>query len=87
MTHWPTAPTSVCEVFVSVPGADPSIVYNTPNSTMTIFPGEDHGLHAPEPGLDRVGDRDLRPLFFISHPTRDMLSELSDLFLQSHFSK
>ena len=52
MTHWPTAPTSVCEVFVSVPGADPSIVYNTPNSTMTVFPGEDHGLHAPGPGLE-----------------------------------
>ncbi len=49
---YPTAPTPEGEVFVSVPGADPSIVYNTPNSTMTVFPGEDHGLHAPGPGLE-----------------------------------
>jgi alpha-L-fucosidase 2 len=52
LPDYPTAPTPVGEVFVSVPGADPSIVYNTPNSTMTVFPGEDHGLHAPGPGLE-----------------------------------
>jgi hypothetical protein len=52
LPKYPTAPTPVGEVFVSVPGADPSIVYNTPNSTMTVFPGEDHGLHAPGAGLE-----------------------------------
>ncbi len=36
------------EVFVSVPGEDPELVYNTPNSLMTVFPGEDHGLHSDE---------------------------------------
>jgi hypothetical protein len=34
-------------VFVSVAAEDPEVVYNTPNSLMTVFPGEDHGLHSP----------------------------------------
>jgi hypothetical protein len=31
---------------VSVPGEHAEVVYNTPNSLMTVFPGEDHGLHS-----------------------------------------
>lgn len=44
---YPTAESQRGQVFVSVPGEDPEVVYNTPNSTMTVFPGEDHGLHSP----------------------------------------
>ncbi len=45
--EYPTADTPRGKVFVSVPGEDPDIVYNCPNSTVTVFPGEDHGLHSP----------------------------------------
>lgn len=44
---YPTAPSGAGEVFLSVPGEDPEIIYNTPNSLMTVFPGEEHGLHSP----------------------------------------
>lgn len=44
---YPTTPSKAGEVFVSVPGENPEVVYNTPNSLMTVFPGEDHGLHSP----------------------------------------
>ena len=44
---YPLAETPTGKVFVSVPGEDPTIVYNVPTSTMTVFPGEDHGLHSP----------------------------------------
>lgn len=44
---YPTAPSQVGEVFVSVPGEHAEIVYNVPNSAMTVFPGEEHGLHSP----------------------------------------
>jgi len=44
---YPTAPSPLGEVFVSVPGEDAQIVYNVPNSAMTVFPGEEHGLHSP----------------------------------------
>lgn len=50
LDHFPAYPTAQSPhgtVFVSVPGEDPEIVYNTPNSTMTVFPGEEHGLHSP----------------------------------------
>lgn len=50
--HFPDYPTAESQrgnVFVSVPGEDPEVVYNVPNGVATIFPGEDHGLHsAPE---------------------------------------
>lgn len=36
------------KVFVSVEGESTEIVYNTPNSLMTVFPGEDHGLHSDD---------------------------------------
>ncbi len=39
------------KVFVSVEGESTEIVYNTPNSLMTVFPGEDHGLHSDEETL------------------------------------
>jgi hypothetical protein len=32
------------KVFVSVPGEHADVVYNVPNSLMTVFPGEEHGL-------------------------------------------
>jgi alpha-L-fucosidase 2 len=51
LAHLPPYPTAVSPrggmVFVSVPGEDPEVVYNTPNSTMTVFPGEQHGLGSP----------------------------------------
>jgi alpha-L-fucosidase 2 len=43
---YPTAESQRGKVFVSVPGEDPEVVYNVPNGVSTIFPGEDHGLHA-----------------------------------------
>ena len=48
--HFPEYPTASSErgkVFVSVPGEDTEVVYNVPNSTMTVFPGEEHGLGSP----------------------------------------
>jgi hypothetical protein len=44
---YPTAETPQGKVFVSVPGEDPQVVYNVPNPAMTVFPGEEHGLHSP----------------------------------------
>lgn len=44
--EYPTAESAQGKVFVSVPGENPEIVYNVPNSTMTVFPGEEHGLHS-----------------------------------------
>ncbi|GMW01538.1 MAG: hypothetical protein AMXMBFR84_26750 [Candidatus Hydrogenedentota bacterium] len=43
---YPTAESPTGKVFVSVPGEHSEVVYNTPNSLMTVFPGEDHGLHS-----------------------------------------
>ena len=43
---YPTAESRSGKVFVSVPGEDPETVYNVPNPPMTVFPGEDHGLHS-----------------------------------------
>ncbi|MCC6486297.1 MAG: DUF4838 domain-containing protein [Candidatus Hydrogenedentes bacterium] len=45
--EYPTAESGYGKVFVSVPGEHAEVVYNTPNSLMTVFPGEDHGLHSP----------------------------------------
>jgi hypothetical protein len=56
LAHLPAYPSATSPrggtVFVSVPGEDPETVYNTPNSTMTVFPGEQHGLHAPPEALE-----------------------------------
>ncbi|MDP2984009.1 MAG: hypothetical protein Q8O92_11860 [Candidatus Latescibacter sp.] len=43
---YPKAQSSRGEVFVSVKGEDPEIVYNVPASLMTVFPGDQHGLHS-----------------------------------------
>jgi len=52
LNHFPDYPTEVSEkyrkVFVSVKGESPETVYNAPVSLMTVFPGEDHGLHSDE---------------------------------------
>jgi len=45
--EYPTATSQVGPVFVSVPGEHAAVVYNVPNSLMTVFPGEEHGLHSP----------------------------------------
>jgi hypothetical protein len=48
LAHFPEYPTAESrlfgKVFVSVPGEHTEVVYNVPNSLMTVFPGEDHGL-------------------------------------------
>jgi hypothetical protein len=44
---YPTAESPIGTVFVSAPGERAGVVYNTPNNTMTVFPGEEHGLGAP----------------------------------------
>jgi hypothetical protein len=36
------------KIFVSVPGEHDQVVYNVPNALITVFPGEDHGLHSDE---------------------------------------
>ena len=51
LAHFPEYPTTKSqrgEVFVSVPGEDPEIVYNCPVSLMSVFPGEIHGLDSPK---------------------------------------
>lgn len=50
LNNYPGYPTAVSdqygEVFVSVRGESTETVYNVPNNLMTVFPGEDHGLHS-----------------------------------------
>ena len=46
--EYPTAESKRGKVFVSVPGEHSEVVFNVPNNLMTVFPGEDHGLHSPE---------------------------------------
>lgn len=46
--EYATAESQRGKVFVSVPGEDAEVVYNTPNGIMTIFPGEEHGLHSTD---------------------------------------
>lgn len=50
LTHFPKYPTARTktgkEVFVSVPGEHPDMVYNVPVPLMTSFPGDEHGLHS-----------------------------------------
>jgi hypothetical protein len=42
------------KVIVSVPGEHDQVVYNVPNALITVFPGEDHGLHSDSTTLDLV---------------------------------
>jgi alpha-L-fucosidase 2 len=50
LNNYPDYPTSFSErfgkIFVSVPGENSDVVYNVPNALITVFPGEDHGLHS-----------------------------------------
>ena len=39
-------------VMLSVPKEDPSIVFNVPIPAMTVFPGEEHGLHSDPQTLE-----------------------------------
>jgi hypothetical protein len=55
LAHFPDYPTGEStygKVFVSVPGSSPEIVQNVPNTVMTVFPGEEHGLHSPPEELE-----------------------------------
>jgi len=36
------------QVYVDVAGATPDAIYNTPNTLMPVFPGEEIGLHSPK---------------------------------------
>jgi len=40
------------KVLVSVPGEQSQVVYNVPNALITVFPGEDHGLHSDRETMD-----------------------------------
>ena len=54
MAHFPDNPTVDTPdgpVWVAVPGGDADLVHNCPASTMTIFPGEEVGLHSPPEDL------------------------------------
>jgi hypothetical protein len=55
LNHFPDYPTAVSEkygeVFVSVEGESTETVYNVPCHLLTVFPGEDHGLHSDEETL------------------------------------
>ncbi len=42
------------EIIVSVPGEHDQVVYNVPNALITVFPGEDHGLHSDSSVLSLV---------------------------------
>lgn len=50
LSRFPEYPTAVSEkygkVLVSAPEGDPEVVYNTPNPLMSVFPGEDYGIHS-----------------------------------------
>jgi alpha-L-fucosidase 2 len=56
LNNYPEYPTAVSEkygkVLVSVPGEHSQVVYNVPNALITVFPGEDHGLHSDSATLN-----------------------------------
>jgi hypothetical protein len=58
LSHYPDYPTAISEkygkVFVSVPGEHSQVIYNVPNALITVFPGEDHGLHSDSATLALV---------------------------------
>ncbi|SEW51955.1 glycosyl hydrolase family 95 catalytic domain-containing protein [Chitinophaga arvensicola] len=49
LAHYPDYPTAMShkygKVLVSVPEEHDQVVYNLPNPLVTVFPGEEHGLH------------------------------------------
>ena len=56
LNNYPEYPTANSErygkVLVSVPGEHSQVVYNVPNALITVFPGEDHGLHSDSATLE-----------------------------------
>jgi hypothetical protein len=52
LAHFPAYPTAHSkqygDVYVCVPGEHDKVVYNVPNALITVFPGEDHGLHSDD---------------------------------------
>ncbi|CAA9280556.1 MAG: GH95, partial [uncultured Chloroflexia bacterium] len=57
LEHFPpyaTAQSPIGEVFVTVPGERGDTVYNVPAAAMTVFPGEEDGLHSDEERLARA---------------------------------
>jgi len=46
LSDYPKTQSKHGEVFVTVKGENPEIVYNVPASLMTVFPGEEHGLNS-----------------------------------------
>ena len=50
LAHFPEYPLPKSKkygkVLVSVPGEHDQVVYNVPNALITVFPGEDYGLHS-----------------------------------------
>lgn len=52
LNNFPDYPTAVSDkygkVLVSVPEEHDQVVYNVPSPLMTVFPGEDHGLHSDD---------------------------------------
>jgi hypothetical protein len=56
LNNYPEYPTAISEKFgkvlVSVPGEHSQVVYNVPNALITVFPGEDHGLHTDSATLE-----------------------------------
>jgi alpha-L-fucosidase 2 len=51
LANYPEYATSVSPrggtVFLDVADASPDAIYNVPNTLITVFPGEEHGLHSP----------------------------------------
>ncbi len=56
LDNFPAYPTAESEnwgkVIVSVPGEQSQVVYNVPNALITVFPGEDYGLHSDSATLE-----------------------------------
>jgi hypothetical protein len=50
LNHFPEYPTAESKkygsVLISVPGEDDQVVHNVPNALISVFPGEDYGLHS-----------------------------------------
>lgn len=60
LERFPEYPTAELEdgrqVYTCVEGETPDVVYNTPNSLMHVFPGEERGLHSPPEEYEKLRD-------------------------------
>ena len=58
LANFPEYPTSESskfgKVIVSVPGEHDQVVYNVPNALISVFPGEDHGIHSDPETIELV---------------------------------